>query len=169
MIKLKRIKKIYLFSLFIVLFIVVLFLGYGAQINQLYQGRAWSIEQVISEYIQENAGQFPKSQQDLISKGYLKVEYEKGNPRYFNKIVYNDQRTEWQEWPVHLEWFTVRYGVQKEDFLVVNGRLCEKENGQEVFLLDGPYNRRIEPTLRRMYRMISLKWYKQMGENEVRE
>ena len=154
-----------MFSLFIVLFIIVLFVGYGTRINQLYQGRAWSIERLISEYIKENAGQFPESQQDLISKRYLKVEYEKGIPQYFNKITYNNQQMEWQEWPVHLEWFTVRYGVQKEDFFVKNEVLYEKNNGQEVFLLDGPYNRRFEPTLRRTYRMISLKWYELMAEN----
>jgi len=45
---------------------VVLFFIYGNLINQSYQGRLWSIEQVISDFIKENNGRFPANQQELL-------------------------------------------------------------------------------------------------------
>ena len=152
----------------LLLFTIVAFCVCSTHIHNVYVGkgaRAWSVERLISEYIQENDGQFPRSQKDLMEKGYLKIEYKEGRPKYFNKVTFY-QQAKWQEWPVHLEWFTIRYGAKKEDFIVVDGALCEK-NRQEVFLLDGPYNRKMEPALRRTYRMISLKWYELMkGESQ---
>jgi hypothetical protein len=142
---------------------VVLFFIYGNLINQSYQGRLWSIEQVISDFIKENNGRFPANQQELIDRGYIKVEHTNGTSRYFTKVKFGSKE-EWREWPVYLERFTIRYGADKEDYVVINDGLYEKKTMKRVFLIDGPHNRKMEPTLRRSYNLISLKWYNKMNE-----
>lgn len=157
----KKVKNKVLGILFFCLVAVGIFFCYGGIINQTYQGRAWSIESIISEFIRENGGRFPNNQQELIEKGYIKVEYDNEKPKYFVKMKYGN-RVEWQVWPVHLEWFTIQYGAKKEDFFIADNRLYDKNTNKVVFLLDGPYNRRIEPSLRQTYNIISIKWYEAM-------
>jgi len=138
-----------------------IFFAYGTIINQTYQGRAWSIAQIVSDFISENEGCFPQNQQELIDNGYIKVEFENGIPRYYVRAVSN-HKNEWQEWPVYLERFEISYGAQINDFIVKDKKLYKRGTNEQIFLLNGPYNRKMEPSLRRMYNLISLKWHEEM-------
>lgn len=147
---------------------IALFWLYYAHVNvvmQIYQGRAWSIERLITDFIREN-GHFPYSQQELIDGGYLKIEYENNQPKYFKKIKGVEG---WKKWPVYLEWFKILYGVKKENIYMLDNALYEKTKHRRIFLLDGPYNRRIPPSLQSTYNLISLKWYKEMENVSARE
>lgn len=139
----------------------IVFIGYGASINHYYQSRAWAIESVVTRFIVEHEGRFPKSQQELIDEEYLKIDSQTGTARYFSKVEINN-KMEWREWPVELHRFTIAYGARKEDLHVMDNKLYRKNSEEEVYLFDGPFNRSMEPSLRRSYRLISLKWYEQM-------
>jgi len=129
--------------------IMVLFVMHGTFVNQMYQGRAWSIEQLISDFIREN-GRFPDSEQELVDKGYIRIEFENGVPTCYVRTAC-DQKNKWEKWPVYLERFEILYGVKIDDFIVKDKKLYKRGTNEQIFLLSGPYNRKMEPTLRRMY------------------
>lgn len=144
--------------------------GYGAYrwfMKELVKSKfgapsAGCIGALISSYISEN-GHFPKCEDDLVQKGFLKRTETGEGTRYFIRY-YGDNKRPWHE--LNFDSFKILYGVCPERYAVVDGKLCDKLTNEQVLLIDGPY----KEDLKAQYESISLWWYELMlGEDHPPE
>ena len=118
------------------------------------------ITSLLSLYIMEY-GCFPPSEDDLVKEGCLRrretpdgVEYDAGFDGHWNAAPF------WGR-------FTIRYGASIDGISQVDGKLYDKDTGEQILLIDGPYKKELEPT----YESYSFELYKEMvkAEEELSE
>ncbi|HOM62114.1 MAG TPA: hypothetical protein PLP49_11855 [Anaerohalosphaeraceae bacterium] len=84
-------------------------------------------------YIEQNSGEFPSSEEDLLQKGFLKVD---------NSHIYvqfpNTASTIESHRCFRFRAFTIRYGTKFEDLKLFKGVLVDKKTNKEVLLINGP-------------------------------
>lgn len=125
--------------------------------------------EAISSYIQENQGNFPVSEDDLIQQHFLKKakieEKDKSYDVYFiRSFDYDPEDPENEKNWLHVRGrqdgfkaLKILYGVRIEDIEVIDGKLYDKSTNQEILLIDGPHKKSTQ-----IYESCSLQWYKLM-------
>ena len=129
----------------------------------------YQISSCLHLYIQEHQ-KFPTDQEDLVSKGYLRIEKSKNNTKYQVKcdlveVITRESTnktvpTTWTETP--FQKFDIQYSVQIDELLIKEGVLYNINADQKSFLLSGPHRF----LLSRAYQEISLSLYEEM-ENAI--
>jgi hypothetical protein len=162
--KLFRLKKVRI----LLCLVVVIIAGYILQkIKYNCEVPIYQIYSCLKLYIQENKGVLPASQEELMKKGYLRVEANdrgkyysvrcdlieivtrlptenKNNPEFWIKISFTN--------------FFIRYGILKDDFVVRNNTLYDKTTGEKVLLFTGPWSSVLSGT----YNTLSVALYNEI-------
>jgi hypothetical protein len=120
-------------------------------------GRLVSVDSLIVGFV-EDFGRMPESQDELVAKGYLKREDVDGHAVYYKKNMVYD-RPVWNGMNTPLDEFHISYGARKEDFVVRDGILIDRQTGKSRHLVTGPYDRAFGPSIRLHYERISQKWF----------
>ena len=117
-----------------------------------YSPSVLSIGNLLSAYVEEY-GCFPANEDDLVKAGYLRKRDTPDGVEY-------DEGFAGENWNASPFWgrFTIRYGASIDDISQVDGKLYDKDTGEQVFLLDGPYKKELESE----YEYWSFCWYEQM-------
>lgn len=109
---------------------------------------------------------FPQSRDDLIQKGYLKIDRSDGQESYSvrfdlveaitRKTTDKTVSTTWYE--IDFSSFTLRYGAAVDTLFLKEGVLYQKSDGKPVLLFDGPRKWLLSGT----YSRLSAELYREM-------
>lgn len=113
----------------------------------------------FKEYISQNNGSFPSSEEDLINKGFLakkNLKESRITRYYIPDPVYGVGATAnyFHEWKIE-------YGVKLEDLKVEEGKLYDINTNMQMVLIRGPFIRR-DRFLNKVYEEVSLDLYNEM-------
>lgn len=128
----------------------------------------------IKLYIRENEGRFPTSEQDLINKGFVKIEtYSNLKQRYSVRCHFRDifarrrlnqvppvKKTEVWWTIIPLSKLNIKYGTKIDDIEVTDHRLYDKNTQAQIFLIESPYT----IGKRQEHESISFELYKEMHQ-----
>ncbi|GEM_PF-2360169 len=120
---------------------------------------AVSIGKVIGRYTEENDGAFPKSEQDLIDKNFLKKAITDGNLIYYLKHGSSDLGEKAYNECFHFGEMKISYGISIEQIELRKGMLYNKESGELFLLIDGPYTKDL---MSQFYMRASVNLYESM-------
>jgi len=112
-------------------------------------------QRLISRYIEENDGNFPASEDDLISKKYIKKDRVRNGYEYYLKLNPNDPYYKY----ANFKYLKIAYGTRLEDIALVNDKLYDKSTNKQLLLIDGPYRKFLKG---KCYEPMSVKLYGQM-------
>ena len=90
---------------------------------------------MFTEFIKDN-GYFPKSEQELIDKGYMKIVLSNGNQQYKYSSRGNDFWYDLNEF----DSYRYYYGTSISDLEYNNGVVYQKKSNKPFLFIDGPYS-----------------------------
>lgn len=152
-------------------FVAYCIYAYYTKLSWANMQRLQAVASCIKLYIEEHEGHFPTSQEDLIAKGFIKIETY-GNLRHKYRVrfsvtdVFHNQDSnkapavKMEGWmPISsFNEFNIRYGTRIEDIQVSGHRLYDKNTQAQILLVEGSYKR----GLRQEHESISFELYKEM-------
>jgi hypothetical protein len=147
--------------LFAFLLAICSFSFYAHNVYTTAGGNANLVGSVVGGFVADT-GRMPYSMDELIASGYVRRTMIDGHAIYHGRIRL-DGALHWLDTPLLLETFPCAYGTKKDGLVLCNGTLTDK-SGKPTRLITGPYDRQIEPSLRRQYDRISRKWYSMMHD-----
>jgi hypothetical protein len=121
-----------------------------------YQDRDLSlIISCLRNYISENEGSFPSSEEDLNNKGFIKKE-----SLHVHSISISDSnnagKRDWEEIS-NFEHFNIYYGIDINDVEAKDNKLYSNETKQQIFLINGRFGKSGE-----IFEKASYDLYKEM-------
>jgi len=125
-----------------------------------YRHNLEPLKECLLYYLEQNAGVFPSSEEELLQKGFLKIENSTESERSYIYILVRNRNAPSPEFRRCFRFrnFTIKYNTQYEDLQLLNGRLVDKRTNQPVLLINGPC-RLFVP-----YRDYSIELYRKMSE-----
>jgi len=117
-------------------------------------------------YVNENDGNLPLNQQDLVNKGYLLVEKGAVNNRYVVKcdmveIITRDvskKKNAGSTASIDFAKFWIRYGIESNSLYINRGKVYDKVTNKPLLLFSGPF----DCVLRSTYNRLSVELYNHM-------
>jgi hypothetical protein len=169
----KPVKKIIKYILVVVILCFVLYFVFIK--NEMYKVRDVDLLDMVAAiegYISENNGQFPLSEQDLIDKGFLRIEKTSTETVYKVRIDYHQVRAgyrvvspNWSE--VYFDKYKILYGASTDNIRLEGDMLYSVDTNQPVLLIAGPYKKYFKHSIitgDRTYEEFSVELYKMMLE-----
>ena len=124
------------FALFGIVLCCAWIVLYAFRNSQWYTYETYLLFASLQGYIEENEGQFPANEDDLVSQGFLrKTEVPDGTAYEVRAGL--GPRVPWHRCYLFPE-LTVAYGVQAQNIEVRDNQLCDKMTDQRLYLIDGP-------------------------------
>ncbi len=112
----------------------------------------------------DHFGYFPRSEQEMINQGVLRVRGEGDEKEYEFSLDGYDGMAGWYSMP-DLEYFKVNFGVKFDGLAIKDGVVVDRITGEQVYLLSCPEPRASE--LREELMAISKALYDKMKECTV--
>lgn len=109
----------------------------------------YQVYSCLKLFIQENK-RMPLSQQELVEGGYLRIE-EKDKERYYlircdlvevvTRLPAENNKYASRSWTkIPFTRFFIRYGIQKDDYVLRNHILCDTITDEKILLFTGPWS-----------------------------
>ena len=129
-------KRIFKYIIILTLIIIIGILLRPVRYARIYDDTSRNIYWMLSLYIRENNGQYPKSQDELIEKGYLRTQFIEGKVEYQYLVDFEEPYV-WSKL-YYFEKFTIDYGVNLIDLEVKDEKLYDPKSKEHIVLIDGP-------------------------------
>jgi len=157
-------------------FLVCLLLGalwYSHKLSYWKEQELYTVASCLRLYLERTNGVFPGSEQDLLGSGLLTVEpADGGDDKYCVAYEMADTVFRYEASKPSAEAggmrcidgfneYKIRYGTKAEQIQAVGRRLTERATGEQVLLIEGPYN---TPGLREAYERVSFELYEKMAK-----